>query len=90
MTTKQEMEEARRRAQATVFLLCQELQTSLADATAEEVALQLVKFVDAVKTKEDRGNPLSQVCERCVRRLSPEDRAQLQRILGKMLEAADG
>jgi ribosome-binding protein aMBF1 (putative translation factor) len=36
------------------------------------------------------GMPLLQACERCVSKLSPKDRAQLDRILQEMLKAADG
>jgi hypothetical protein len=70
----------------------------MADGT-EEVALRLKEFIEAVPTKatrlpvidkyragidEARKEPILQVCEGCVGRLTDQERTELHRILKKM------
>jgi hypothetical protein len=48
-----------------------------------------VQSVHPATTPAPKPKPrISQVCEQCVGQLSPEERSQLHRILGKMLEPA--
>jgi flagellar biosynthesis/type III secretory pathway protein FliH len=71
-------------------------------AETEDIAQQLIKFMDAEETKAKVGRPVQQyresiaerqkdaiveVCEKCVGRLTDEDRAHLHRILEEMLRA---